>query len=98
MRPATGHRLPPALLGPPAAAMLLTGCATARLHSDAELNATALTCGLSYGELIQDAEAKKLLILFREKPGPEKRACVYRWARKQHLKLVVIDSITFRED
>ena len=45
-----------------------------------------------------DAEAKKLLFLFREKPGPEKRACVYRWARKQHLKLVVIDSITFRED
>jgi len=76
----------------------LSACATPRMHSQDELNSASLACGLTYGELIQDAEAKKLLILFREKPAPTKRACVYQWARKQHLKLVVIDSIKFPED
>ena len=98
MRGATGHRLPLGLLGPPAAAISLSACATAQLHSEAELNRTALACGLTYGELIQDAEAKKLLILFRETPPADKRACVHQWARKNHLKLVVIDSIRFPEE
>jgi hypothetical protein len=40
----------------------------------------------------------KLLILFRAKPTPEHRRCVYDWARKQHLKLVVIDAINFPEE
>ena len=57
-----------------------------------------LACGLTYGELIQDAEAKKLLILFREAPSPARRACVYQWAHKRHMKLVVIDSIKFPEE
>ena len=81
-----------------AAIALLSACATARMHSQDELNSASLACGLTYGELIQDAEAKKLLILFREAPAPTKRACVYDWARKRHLKLVVIDSIKFPED
>ena len=51
-----------------------------------------------YGELIQDEEAKKLLILFREKPSAATRACAYQWARKRHLKLVVVDAIKFPED
>ena len=63
-----------------------------------ELNRAGLACGLTYGELIQDAEARKLLILFREAPSPERRHCVYQWARKRHLKLVVIDSIKFPEE
>jgi len=76
----------------------LSACATPRMHSQDELNSAGLACGLTYGELIQDAEAKKLLILFREAPPPAKRACVYQWARKQHMKLVVIDSIKFPEE
>jgi hypothetical protein len=75
----------------------LSACATPRMHSDAELNSAGLACGLTYGELIQDAEEKKLLILFREAPSADKRACVYQWARKRHLKLVVIDAIKFPE-
>jgi hypothetical protein len=67
------------------------------MHSQAELNTAGHACGLAYGELIQDEEAKKLLILFRQAPAPEKRRCVYQWARKNHLKLVVIDSIQFPE-
>ena len=80
-----------------AALLTLSACATARMHSIDELNSASLGCGLTYGELIQDAEAKKLLILFREAPSADRRACVYQWARKRHLKLVVIDSIKFPE-
>ena len=76
----------------------LSACATPRMHSQDELNTASLACGLTYGELIQDEEAKKLLILFREKPAPDKRACVYQWARTQHMRLVVIDSIKFPEE
>ena len=68
-----------------------------RLHTQAELNSAGLACGLTYGELIQDEEEKKLLIMFRAAPTPEKRQCVYQWARRNHLKLVVIDGISFPE-
>ncbi len=80
------------------AALSLSACATPRMHNQDELNSAGLACGLTYGELIQDAEAKKLLILFREAPSPDRRACVYQWARKRHLKLVVVDSIKFPEE
>ena len=76
----------------------LTACATAQMHSQAELNSASLACGLTYGELIQDEEAKKLLILFRENPSAATRACAYQWARKRHLKLVVVDAINFPEE
>ena len=75
----------------------LSACATPRMHSQDELNSAGLACGLTYGELIQDNEEKKLLIMFRAAPTPEKRRCIYNWARKNHLKLVVIDSIAFPE-
>jgi len=88
----------PAFLIISAALVSLSACATARMHSQDELNSASLGCGLTYGELIQDEEAKKLLILFREKPAPDKRACVYQWARTQHMRLVVIDSIKFPEE
>ena len=73
----------------------LSACATPRMHTQDELNSAALACGLTYGELIQDEEAKKLLILFREAPDAARRACVYQWARRNHMRLVVIDSIKF---
>ena len=67
------------------------------MHTQTELNTAGQACGLTYGELIQDDEAKKLLILFRQAPDPAKRSCVYQWARRNHLKLVVIDAIQFPE-
>jgi hypothetical protein len=85
-------------LVPVGAALLLSACATARMHSQAELNSAGQACGLTYGELMQDDEEKKLLIMFRAAPTPEHRRCVYQWARKNHLKLVVIDSIQFPEE
>ena len=78
--------------------LTLSACATPRMHSQVELNTAGQACGLTYGELIQDEEAKRLLILFRAQPSPERRRCVYRWARKNHLKLVVIDGIEFPEE
>jgi len=89
--------LRPGILASFAAACLLSACATARMHSQDELNSASLACGLTYGELIQDDEEKKLLIMFRAAPSPTHRSCVYKWARKNHLKLVVIDSISFPE-
>ena len=77
------------------ALLSLAACATARMHTQDELNSAGLHCGLTYGELIQDEEEKKLLIMFRAAPTPEHRRCVYRWARKNHMKLVVIDGIQF---
>ena len=81
-----------------AGTLALSACATPRMHTQAELNSAGQACGLTYGELIQDEEAKKLLILFRAKPTPEHRHCVYQWARRNHLKLVVVDSIQFPEE
>ena len=81
-----------------ASVLALSACATPRMHSEDELNSASLACGLSYGELIQDEEEKKLLIMFRAAPSSEHRSCVYKWARKQHLKLVVIDAINFPEE
>jgi hypothetical protein len=81
-----------------AVALLLSACATARMHTQEELNSASLACGLTYGELIQDEEEKKLLILFRQQPSPEQRRCVYKWARRNSLKLVVIDAIQFPEE
>jgi len=65
-------------------APMLSACATPRMHTVEELNAASLACGLTYGELIQDEEAKKLLILFHTKPSPEHRRCVYQYARRNH--------------
>ncbi len=77
---------------------LLSACVTPRMHSEEELNSAGQACGLTYGELIQDEEQKKLLIMFRAAPTPEHRQCVYQWARKNHLKLVGIDGIKFPEE
>jgi hypothetical protein len=83
---------------PLVAGLSLSACATPRMHTENELNTASLACGLTYGELIQDAEEERLLILFHEKPAPAQRNCVYQWARKQHLKLVVVDAINFPEE
>src|SRR5688500_7230343 len=79
-------------------AFTLFGCATPRMHSQDELNSASLACGLTYGELIQDDEEKKLLIMFRQAPSAAQRGCVYQWAKKRHLKLVVVDAISFPEE
>jgi hypothetical protein len=70
----------------------LSACASpARMHSEAQLNDVALGCGLALGELIQDEEQKKLLLMVRQDPSIEQRACVTRWARRNGLKAVFVN-------
>ena len=71
----------------------LSGCVTARLHSETELNDVGRHCGLALGELFQDESEKRLLFLFKVSPTPAERACVYQFARRNHLRLVFIDAI-----
>ena len=74
------------------AALTLSACATpARMHDEAQLNSVALGCGLALGELIQDEEQKKLLLMVRQDPSPEQRGCVARWARRNGLKAVFVN-------
>jgi hypothetical protein len=73
-------------------AFSLSACATpARMHDQAALNSVALGCGLTYGELIQDEEQKKLLLLIHDRPSAEQRFCVTQWARKNGLKPVFLN-------
>ena len=74
------------------AILALSACATpARMHTDAQLNAIALGCGLSLGELIQDESEKRLLITMRSNPSLPQRACVAQWAKRNGLKAVFLD-------
>ena len=74
-----------------AGSLLLTGCATAQLHTEGQLNDVARTCGLSFGDVMQDESEKHLLFLMKIEPSAAERACVYRWAHRNHLHLVVIN-------
>ena len=78
--------------------MLLSGCVTARFHSDEELATVGRDCGLALGELFQDESEKRLLFLFRISPSREERACVIRWARRNHLKTVIVEAANFPEE
>jgi hypothetical protein len=76
-----------------ASVLALTACATAQMHTEDQLNQVALTCGLSYGEVVQETEEKRLLFLYRVAPEPRQRHCVYQWARQNHLTLVIINAV-----
>jgi hypothetical protein len=78
--------------------LALTACATpAVMHTEAQLNSVATRCGLALGELVQDEEQKKLLLMIRNDPSPEQRVCVAKWARRNGLKAVFVDNIQFPE-
>jgi hypothetical protein len=73
--------------------LCLTACATAQLHTEEQLNEVAVTCGLSVGDVVQEQEEKRLLFLYRVAPEPRQRHCVYQWAHRNHLTLVVINAV-----
>jgi hypothetical protein len=81
-----------------AATPLLCACATARLHSVEEINSVGRGCGVALGELFQDQSEKRLLFLMRPGVTPRERACVVRWARKNHMKTVIVEAINFPEE
>ena len=72
---------------------LLSACATpARMHTELQLNEVAVGCGLAVGELIQDDEQKKLLLMVRNDASVHQRVCVARWARRNGLKAVFVNT------
>lgn len=71
----------------------LTACATAQMHTEAQLNQVAVGCGLDWGDVVQEQEEKRLLFLYRVAPKPSQRHCVYQWAHKNHLVLVIINAV-----
>ena len=76
--------------------LTLAACAApARMHDITELNAVGVRCGLALGELIQDESEKRLLLLIKPGATVEQRACVTRWAKRNSLKPVIVDTIQF---
>ena len=75
-----------------ASGLILSGCVTARMHTQAELNGITRQCGLALGELFQDESEKRLLFMIRHGATEEERACVLRWARERHLRLVFVNA------
>ena len=73
-------------------ALALSGCVTARMHSQTELNGVGRQCGLALGELFQDESEKRLLFMIRHGATAEERSCVLRWARERHLRLVFVNA------
>ena len=77
--------------------LILFACVTPQMHSDAQLNTVATSCGLALGELIQDQSEKRLLLMIRQDASAEQRVCVAKWARRNGLKAVFVDNIQFPE-
>ena len=80
-----------------AAAATLSACATARMHSEAELAEVTRACGLAAGELIQDSEEPRILFLVRPGATPRERVCAIRWAKRNHLRLAFVEGIDLKE-
>ncbi len=71
----------------------LSACATtARMHTQDEINGVTRACGLALGELFQDESEKRLLFMIRHGATAEERACVIRWARERHLRVVFVNA------
>ena len=85
------------LLAAATAGTTLSGCVTARMHSQDELNSVGQRCGVALGEIFQDDSEKRLLFLFKPNATTEQRGCVARWARRNGLKTVFVDNIAFPE-
>lgn len=69
----------------------MPACITPQMHDEVQLNQVALGCGLALGELIQDESEKRLLLMIRQDPTLEQRACVAKWARRNGLKAVFVN-------
>ena len=74
------------------ATFALSACVTAQMHTEAELNTIGQQCGLALGELFQDESEKRLLFMIRHGATAGERACVLRWARERHLRLVLVNA------
>ncbi|WP_265529814.1 hypothetical protein [Sphingomicrobium marinum] len=79
----------------------LTACASTQrpvFNTPAQLNSAATNCGLALGELVQEEDARELLFVIREAPGPQERLCIYKFADANNLKVVLIDDIAIETE
>jgi hypothetical protein len=76
-----------------AVTLLLSACASARMHTESELNTAASKCGFALGQLAQDEEEKRLLFIMEANPAAAQQVCVKQWARRNGLKPVFIDAV-----
>lgn len=79
------------------ASLALSACVTAQFHDKETLNAVGQQCGLALGQVFQDESEKRLLFVMGPEISDVQKACIYRWARRNGLKPVVFDNITFQE-
>lgn len=68
----------------------LSACATIpRLYTEQELGSLATACGYALGEVVQDPEEKRLLLVLTAVPtSAGERQCIYAWARPRRLHVV----------
>ena len=69
--------------------LCLPACARTRLYTEQELGTLARSCGYALGQVSQDAEEKRLLLVLTssgQASGAEQ--CIYRWARPRRLHVV----------
>ena len=70
---------------------LLAGCATARLYSQQELGSIGERCGYALGEVAQEADEKRILLVMTAVPtSPAQQQCIYRWAHPRRLHVAFI--------
>jgi hypothetical protein len=79
------------------AGLSLAACATARMHTEAELANVTRACGLATGELIQDTEEPRILFLVHPNATPRERVCAIRWAKRNHLHLAYVEGIELKD-
>jgi len=77
--------------------LLVSACATARMHTDAELADVTRACNLAAGELVQEEEDPRILFLVRPNATPRERVCAIRWAKRNHLHLAYVEGIELKD-
>ena len=73
--------------------LALSACATARMHTPGELAAAGRACGAAEGEVIQDAEEPRVLVLYTIAPPRSEIHCLAQWARHRHLHLAYVEAV-----
>ena len=70
--------------------LFAAGCAT-RLYSQQELGSVGQRCGYALGEVAQEADEKRILLVMTAVPTTAtQEQCIYRWARRRRLHVAFI--------
>ena len=76
------------------AVSLVSGCAISpRIHSASELASLADRCDVWPTELAQHRERPEIFYFLKPTASEPQFICVARWAKKNHLRLVYVESV-----